>query len=175
MISRVFLRVQLESCFIDQVVTQPGTKGLQAGKAGAKAVGHIGGCLPRRCAVVQHDGHNRWQQVVLKFTFFDQVLGQKAHVDHHAQGHPGVGLALELQQQIDPNPLLAHFEPPNHVVMALMLLLTDIAAVDTFQAGEVGLLEPFARHVPNQEVAHHLGVLEQELVAGVVWGGFGHG
>src|SRR5690606_6215695 len=37
-----------------------------------------------------------------------------------------------------------------------------------FEGGEVGILYPLARHIAEQQVADHLGVGEQQLVAGIV-------
>jgi hypothetical protein len=82
----------------------------------------------------------------------------------------GLGLGLEFEEEIYPQPAILQAQPPDHVLVALLLVFADVAAVDVLQRGEVGFLDPFARRPVAQEVAYHLRMREEELVVAVVRG-----
>lgn len=81
-----------------------------------------------------------------------QILAQQAQVDQHAQGHPVVWLRLELQQQIDPQPAVFEAQAPDHIVMALLQTVGDIATVDALQGRKIGVMDPIARYPVAQQV-----------------------
>jgi len=75
---------------------------------------------PVRRTIINDDGHHRRQFVA----FFqglgaDDVLIEQAHIGHHAIGHKIVVAGLKFQQQIEIQPGVFKFQPPDAVIVTL--------------------------------------------------------
>ena len=119
--------------------------------------------MAKRRAVVEHQRQNGRQLSVCQLVALDQVLGQQTQIDQHAHGHPVVGFGLKFEPQIDPQPAILEPQAPDHVVVALLPVIGDIAGVDALQRREIGFGDPFARHTVAHQVAHHLRMQEEQL------------
>jgi hypothetical protein len=98
----------------------------------------------------------------------DQCLIEQAHVDHHAQRHVGVNGALELDQQVEIDPLATHLHPPDKVVGSLAEVFADVAARNPLQRAVVQVVQPVVRHEAEDQVTHQFGRREEKFVAAVV-------
>ena len=101
------------------------------------------------------------------FVLARDLPGKLADVAHDPHGHPGVGAALELDEDVDPQPATADPDAPDQIVMQLPAGFGHIAAIDPVEGGEIDFFEPLARHVADEQVAHHLGTGKEALVGGV--------
>ena len=161
---------------VDEQVLEPGEiVGHQAGYLGQQGR-QIHGCGPGRVPVVEDDGQHRWQRVS-RFDLLaaDQVLIEQADVDQHPHRHEGIDGALELDEDVEVEPVLAGPDPPDHVVTALAQVVRDIAGGDLFQGGVIQPVQPGIGDEAQHQIPHHLGGGEEQFVASVVVLGHGEG
>ncbi|MBK1726847.1 hypothetical protein CKO13_07405, partial [Halorhodospira neutriphila] len=129
----------------------------------------VGRCRPARLAVVEHHGqHRRQSPLVGELALRDEILIEQADVGHHAHRHEAVDPALELEQQVDVEPVLAPAHPPDHVVVAPAIVLGGVGAVLLLQGGEVELADPVFADVVDEQLPDHLRLGEEPLVTWVV-------
>jgi len=102
----------------------------------------------------------------------DEILIEQADIDHHAQRHEAVAAALEFDEQVEVEPLLAGFDAPDDIIGAVAQVFADVVSLDGFEGGEVEFLQPGIVDETLDEVADDERVGEEEFVAGIV--GCGH-
>ena len=78
------------------------------------------------------------------------------------------GSALELDEQIQINPIAVGLESPDGVAMALAHVVADKARGDFLEGAEVQRKQPRVRGKGEHQIAHELGRVEQVLVGGIV-------
>lgn len=78
------------------------------------------------------------------------------------------GTLLELDQQVEIDPLATHPDPPDDIVGPLAEVLTDVAAGDDLQRAVVETVQPFVRNKAKDQVAHQFRCREEKFVAAVV-------
>ena len=98
----------------------------------------------------------------------NQVLIQQPGVAENPHRHEPIHGGLEFQQQIHIQPMILKPDSPDDIVMTVTQVIGDVAGVHFLQRREVQRLDPGLRHETLQQVFDHLGVGEQQFVAGVV-------
>ena len=101
----------------------------------------------------------------------NQVLIQQPGVAENPHRHEPIHGGLEFQQQIHIQPMILKPDSPDDIVMTVTQVIGDVAGVHFLQRREVQRLDPGLRHETLQQVFDHLGVGEQQFVAGVVHDG----
>jgi hypothetical protein len=79
----------------------------------------------------------------------------------HAQRHPAVYARLELEQQIQVQPLVGAADAPHQVVVTLRKPLADIARIDSFICRRIQPGQLRERREPGNQLLHQLGMREQ--------------
>jgi hypothetical protein len=77
--------------------------------------------------------------------------------------------ALELDEQVEIDPLATDLDPPDDVVGTFAEILGDVAARNDLQRAVVEAVQPFVRHKTEDQVTHQFGRREEEFVAAVVF------
>ena len=102
----------------------------------------------------------------------DEVLVEQAQVGKNAHCHVRVYAGLELKEYVEVKPVVFDAQAPDYVVLAVAQVVSHVAATHDFKRIEVQIGYPTLMNKARQQVSHHFGVREQELVAVVV---LGHG
>jgi len=75
---------------------------------------------------------------------------------------------LQLNQDVEINPLVIGFDPPHHVIGALAQIIADVAAGDFFQCALVQAVQPSIRDKTQHQITHHFRRREKQLIGSVV-------
>jgi hypothetical protein len=84
-------------------------------------------------------------------------------------GHEGIDRGLELQKEIHVEP--AVFSPaqtPDEIAFPGLQAVADEAGIDLLEGGEVKIADPVLVNEAAQEIGHHLGMREEQLVGMIV-------
>ena len=99
----------------------------------------------------------------------NQGLVQEPDIHLEAHRHIPVHGGLEFQEEIDVKPVRAPAHAPDEIVLTVVQIIADVALADAFQGRKVNFLHPGFLDKPPEQVFHHTGMREQELVAVVVF------